>query len=144
MFMDLIDTEIYKEFTVDAYYDANGILKCAIPRERIYVRAGEVNKSRTVKNYLHDVMFDKLSKLDGARGCLTFQYFLNENNSNVYGIEINPRFGGGYPLSYHAGGNYPRWIIEEYLLDKCVSPFFDWNDGLMMLRYDDEIIVKNG
>lgn len=141
MFMELIDNTKFKEYTVDAYYNKNGSLICAIPRERIFVRGGEVNKSRTQKNILHDLMFSNLSYIKGARGCITIQFFLNEVTGDFYGIEINPRFGGGFPLSYHAGGNYPKWIIEEYLYGQKIAVNTTWKDGLLMLRYDDEIIV---
>jgi carbamoyl-phosphate synthase large subunit len=43
--------------------------------------------------------------------------FLNKITRRKVAIEINPRFGGGYPLSY-LRTNFPKWIIEEYLLDK--------------------------
>jgi carbamoyl-phosphate synthase large subunit len=56
-------------------------------------------------------------------------------------LEINPRFGGGFPLSYSAGANYPGWLIDEYILGKEV-PFFDaWEDRLLMLRYDAKVLV---
>ena len=61
----------------------------------------------------------------------------------IVGIEINPRFGGGYPLSYLAGGNFPKWLIEEHLLHKEVSYFEDWKDNLLMLRYDAEVLIEN-
>ena len=32
----------------------------------------------------------------------------------MVGIEINPRFGGGYPQSYAAGANFPELLIREY------------------------------
>ena len=55
-------------------------------------------------------------------------------------IELNPRFGGGYPLSYAAGANYPDWLIREYLLDEDVPEFEGWQDRTAMARYDDEVI----
>jgi carbamoyl-phosphate synthase large subunit len=66
---------------------------------------------------------------------LTIQFFLNKITRRKVAIEINPRFGGGYPLSY-LGANFPKWIIEEYLLDKKLIYFEDWEDNLM-LRYDE-------
>ena len=58
-------------------------------------------------------------------------------------IEINPRFGGGYPLSYRANANYPAMIVREYLLGEEPVFFNDWKAGMLMLRYDDEIIVDD-
>jgi carbamoyl-phosphate synthase large subunit len=41
------------------------------------------------------------------------------------------------------GANFPKWIIEEYLLDKKLIYFEDWEDNLLMLRYDDEVLIRN-
>lgn len=142
MFMEYIDSELYHEFTVDCYYDKYSNLKCVVPRKRIFVRAGEVSKALTSKNEIVMEFGKKLSYINGARGCLTIQVFFHKENSSILGIEINPRFGGGYPLSYLAGANYPKWLIEEYILDSDVEPFIDWEDNLLMLRYDAEVLVS--
>jgi carbamoyl-phosphate synthase large subunit len=68
------------------------------------------------------------------------QVFRNNNTRRVFGIEINPRFGGGYPLSYHANANYPGMIINEYLSNNKVEFNNSWTSDLLMLRYDEEII----
>ena len=143
MFLEYLDPKEHKEFTVDLYYDSNSKLASIIPRERIEVRAGEVSKGVTRKNNLVSYLKEKLAFLPGAIGCITLQLFVNINNNKLYGIEINPRFGGGYPLSYLAGANFPKWIIEEYLENKPIDYFDGWEDNLLMLRYDDEVIVKN-
>lgn len=142
MFLEYITSD-YKEFTIDAYYDKNNILKCIVPRRRISVRAGEVNKGVTRKNELVDFIKNRLGKIDGAIGCLTMQFFFNPETKRVIGIEINPRFGGGYPLSYLAGANFPKFIIDEYILNEEIQPFDDWEDNLLMLRYDNEVLVHN-
>ena len=73
---------------------------------------------------------------------MTSQFFKHKNNNSIYGIEINPRFGGGFPLSYLAGANFPKWIIQEYLFDLEIEESFDvWENNLLMIRYDDEILV---
>lgn len=143
MFMEYINSDNYDEYTVDAYYDKNSVLKCAVPRKRISVRSGEINKGVTCKNEIVNCVNDKLSFIQGAIGCLTVQFFFNSKTKKIIGIEINPRFGGGFPLSYLAGANFPKWIIEEYLLDRSISYFDKWESNLLMLRYDDEVLVHN-
>ena len=143
MYMEYISAEEYDEFTVDCYYDKNSVLKCVVPRKRIVVRAGEVNKGVTVKNIIVDEFQKKLAKIKGAKGCLTIQVFLHKTKDIIKGIEINPRFGGGYPLTYLSGANYTKWIIDEYLLDKKIKNFDAWEEDLLMLRYDDEVLVSN-
>ncbi|WP_394749413.1 ATP-grasp domain-containing protein [Spongiimicrobium salis] len=142
MFLEYLDHEQYEEFTCDMYYDRSHHLRCVVPRKRIEVRDGEVNKGVTERNDLIPFLKEKMRFVPGALGCFTAQFFLHKTNGNVYGIEVNPRFGGGYPLSYLAGANFPKWIIEEHLMDKTIEDQFEvWEDQLLMLRYDDEILV---
>jgi carbamoyl-phosphate synthase large subunit len=142
MFMEFID-QTHTEFTIDIYYDRHGKLKCLVPRKRIEVRGGEVSKSITQRHHLYNYLLPKLEKLTGVRGCITLQVFVNQAMEKMSAIEINPRFGGGYPLSYNAGANYPGWLIDEYILNKEI-PFFDnWESDLLMLRYDAQIFIHN-
>jgi len=142
MFLEYLDHDLYDEFTCDLYYGKNGVLKCIVPRKRIEVRDGEVYKALTVKNFLVEYIKKHLGKIEGAVGCLTAQFFKHRSDEQVYAIEINPRFGGGYPLSYLAGANYPKWIIQEYILEEAIDEKFDcWESDLLMIRYDDEILV---
>lgn len=143
MFMEYIDQTIYDEYTVDTYYDKKGELKCVVPRKRIFVRAGEVNKGVTQKNEIENYVRQNIPQIDGAVGCLTMQFFFHPGDKRIIAIEINPRFGGGYPLSYLAGANYPGWILKEYLLGENISYFDGWESNLLMLRYDDEVLVHN-
>lgn len=144
MFLEYLDHRLHTEFTIDMYYDRNNNLKCLIPRERIEVRDGEVNKAITKKPDFIAELFKKMVHIKGFKGCITLQVFVNKDTHAIYGIEINPRFGGGFPLSYLAGGNFPKWIIQEYLLNEMIIPIcHEWEENLMMLRYDDEVLIHN-
>jgi len=142
MFMEYIDKS-FDEYTVDAYFDRSGNLKCLVPRHRLEVRDGEISKGVTRNNHVYHYLKERLVKLTGARGCLTVQLFAQPDGQRYAALEINPRFGGGYPLSYAAGANYPGWLIDEYLLNRTV-PFFDgWEPNLLMLRYDSQVLVHH-
>jgi len=140
MFMELIGKE-YDEYTIDAFYNRNGKLCCLVPRERIEVRGGEISKGVTRKNYVYEYLRPRLSNLEGACGCVTVQVFANPESKNIKALEINPRFGGGFPLAHAAGANYPDWLIREYFLNEEISFYDDWEDNLLMLRYDAKVIV---
>lgn len=143
LFMEYISKDEYDEFTVDMYFGKDNKVKCIVPRKRILVRAGEVSKALTSKNIVVNFLKEKLDRIDGATGCLTVQVFLSRENDNIVAIEINPRFGGGYPLSYQAGANYPKWLINEYFLNEPINYTDNWEDNLLMLRYDDEVIIHD-
>lgn len=143
MFLEYLDHKVYDEYTCDLYYGKDHLLKCAVPRKRLETRDGEVSKGLTTRNALVPYLKENLGFIEGAVGCVTAQFFMDGKKvPAIYGIEINPRFGGGYPLSYLAGANFPKWIIQEYLLGENIdAQFDDWEDNLLMIRYDDEILV---
>jgi len=72
-----------------------------------------------------------------------YSIFVSRNDSNIIGIEINPRFGGGFPLSYASGANYPGYIIHEYLMNETIQFNENWIENRVMLRFDSEIILDH-
>ena len=140
MFMEIVPYTEFDEFTIDIYFDSSGQLKCIVPRQRLEVRGGEVSKALTVKS-LVTLIKPVMEKIQGAFGCLTLQVFKHKSTDALFGIEINPRFGGGFPLSNLAGAKYPQWLIEDVILNQNRAYFDEWKDQLMMLRFDGEVIV---
>ena len=141
MFMEYINPKDFHEYTIDAYYDKNSDLKCLVPRRRIEVRGGEISKGKTEKLKFYKKLKDKLSFIKGAKGCLTIQFFIGKETEEIIGIEINPRFGGGFPLSYASGANYPEYIILEYMMNEPITFNDNWIENRVMLRFDSEIIL---
>ena len=129
------------EYTVDVFADLDGNPRCAVPRERHEVRAGEVSKSQTLR---HKGIIEQscrlVKELAGCRGPITIQCFLTPDGRIVF-IEINPRFGGGVPLSIHAGADSPRWLMELLVGRRPNIRPNEWTDQLFMLRYDKGIFV---
>lgn len=131
------------EYTIDVLVGFDGGVRCAVPRLRMETRAGEVSKAMTVNDpVLVDWAYKVVGVLNGALGCVTLQCF-RQLNGDVKFIEINPRFGGGFPLSAEAGADYPRWILKMLLgLEEDSGMQSCWQDGRVMLRYDEEIFVN--
>jgi carbamoyl-phosphate synthase large subunit len=133
------------EYTVDIFVDGSGISRCAVPRRRIEVRGGEVSKAVTVR--LPEVMqlaHSVANALPGAFGVLTVQIFFDDTTGRANVIEVNPRFGGGFPLSYAAGADFPAWLISMAVSGDAgvVGDDTCWSEGLLMLRYDDSVVVR--
>lgn len=130
-----------QEFTNDVLVDFQGNVKCIVPRQRLETRAGEISKGITVKNKAIIGATKKVVEaLPGVTGCVTVQCFLLPNQEIQF-IEINPRFGGGIPLSIEAGADFPRWIIEMSLNRPLQIAIDQWQEGVVMLRYDESIFV---
>jgi carbamoyl-phosphate synthase large subunit len=130
------------EYTIDVFVDRSGRCLCAVPRRRLEVRAGEVSKAVTVRSEeLIELAFSMVKALPGAYGALNFQVFADQATRQVAVIEINPRFGGGFPLTHRAGADYARWLLEDVRGLPSSASADSWREGLVMLRYDAAVFV---
>ena len=140
---DLVAQEVApgREHTVDVLVLRDGRCAGAVPRRRIAVRAGEVEKGVTVRDEAVAGLARRVAEtLPGVYGVINVQIFVDPVQGDMRVIEINARYGGGFPLSFEAGARYPAWTIEE-ILGRPSSVTDQWRDGLVMLRYDDAVFV---
>ncbi|MCD4743986.1 MAG: ATP-grasp domain-containing protein [Desulfobacteraceae bacterium] len=126
-----------EEVTSDALIDLEDNIRAISQRERIKVRGGEVERSKIVdykdiKKYI-ELLFSSIKVI----GVLNIQCFLSKDGPIF--TEINARFGGGYPLSYHAGCDFPKAIINMYN-NKPIQKM-NVKIGYHMLRYDNAIYL---
>ncbi len=130
------------EFTLDVLVAPDGSVACVVPRRRLETRAGEISKGYTVRDPEIEAWGRRVcDRLPDAAGPITLQCFRRHDGELAF-IEINPRFGGGFPLALHAGADYPRWLLEWALgLPSTASPDA-WGADVAMLRYDDAIFVS--
>jgi carbamoyl-phosphate synthase large subunit len=127
------------EYTVNVFVNGHGQCICAVPHARLEVRAGEVSKARTVRNEaLMQTVIRIVEALPGAYGALNVQCFLTPAGE-IRIIEINARFGGGYPLAHKAGAEITRWLLQDVLGSGPATFYNTWEDGLLMLRYDEAV-----
>ena len=127
------------EHTCDVYVDFGMNVRCVVPRKRIEVRAGEVSKGQIIKDaHIISEAVKLVQALGAGPGVVTIQLFLTPDDKVKF-IEVNPRFGGGVPLSIKAGANFPKWILQELTDRKPKTKFDSYKDKLIMLRYDGEV-----
>ena len=106
------------------------------------VRAGEVLKTKIVQD---DVIISEMEKLISnfnPCGPITVQLIRDDKTGEDYYIEINPRFGGGAPLSMKAGADSAEMLIrilnnENVKYVKKVAV-----DGLIYSRFDQSVCVN--
>jgi len=127
------------EITIDALLDLDGEPLHFVPRIRIRTLAGESIQGVTIcDDALRPWVINLLEVTGslGGRGPQTLQAFLTQQGPVL--CEVNPRFGGGFPLTQAAGGSYPEWILQ--ILDhKTVTPSFgQYRKNLYMTRYYQE------
>lgn len=127
------------EFTIDVLCDFDGEPLSVVPRERVVVRAGVVDRGRTVRDP---------SLIDVGLACATSLRFVGAVNIQVRVVdgqpvvfEINPRFSGGIPLTIAAGADFPEALV---LLARGVRvrPFIGrFEDQLWLTNYESSLFV---
>lgn len=131
-----------KEYTIDIFCDYNGKPVYITPRERLAVRAGEVLKTKITQD---DTMISEMLALIADYkpcGQITVQLIRDEITGDDYYIEINPRFGGGAPLSMKAGANSAKAILRMLNGEKLEYNAKAARDGAVYCRYDQSICIN--
>lgn len=131
-----------REYTIDIFCDFVGNPASIVPRERLQVRAGEVLKTCIT---MDEQMIEEAKAICTAFkpcGPITVQLIRDTDNVDWF-IEINPRFGGGAPLSMKAGARSAEYILQLMSGNK-LSYCKDIADGAIYSRFDQSVCVKEG
>lgn len=100
-----------QEYGMDIINDLNGIYQNCIVRKKIAMRSGETDTAQIVnKNIIEDIA-KVISKKLGHIANLDVDFF-TDNNNKVYVLEMNARFGGGYPFSHLSGVDLPTALVK--------------------------------
>ena len=99
-----------QEYGMDVMNDLAGRNRGVSVKKKLAMRAGETDKAQTVNNAEIRAIGMKLGENLHHIGNLDVYVF--EKDGKYYVLELNPRFGGGFPFSYEAGVNFPKAIIE--------------------------------
>ena len=131
-----------REFTIDIFCDYEGKPIFITPRERLAVRAGEVLMTRITQDEIMIKEMVDLVRDFRPSGAITVQLIQDELTGENYYIEINPRFGGGAPLSMKAGANSAKETLK--MLQGKISSYEEKRatDGAIYCRFDQSICVN--
>jgi FMN phosphatase YigB (HAD superfamily)/predicted ATP-grasp superfamily ATP-dependent carboligase len=130
------------EFTIDAFCDFKGNPVYITPRERIAVRSGEVLKTRIDQN---DTMIAECKQLLAdykPSGAITVQLIKQKTTGDNYYIEINPRYGGGAPLSIKAGADSAKACIRLLMGENVPYQPKAAKDNAVYSRFDQCVCVS--
>lgn len=129
------------EYGLDVMNDLEGNNVAVSVKQKLAMRAGETDKAITVD--LPEVR--EMGATIGSNlkhiGNLDVD-IMQRANGDYCVLELNPRFGGGYPFSYGAGANMPlailKWLrgqkVDAEMLQPEYSRMFAKNDFLMEIR----------
>lgn len=127
------------EYTVDCFSDFDGNVISIVPRVRLVTRSGEILKGKTDKNRKIIDNVTELVKMFGFIGQTTVQCFLCDDGKIRY-IEINPRFGGGAPMSINAGADSCEYLYR-LLRGETLGYRENWETGAIYSRFDNSVRI---
>ncbi len=133
-----------KEYTVDIFCDMEGNPVYITPRERLAVRAGEVLKTRIAQK---DEIIEQMKTLIAdfkPCGPITVQLIQDEGTEKNYYIEINPRFGGGAPISIRAGADSAKAALKMLRGDELKYEHKAATNNALYCRFDQTICLSRG
>jgi carbamoyl-phosphate synthase large subunit len=98
-----------QEYGLDVINDLNGRYVTTFARRKLAMRAGETDRAVTVVNDQYTKLGEAIGQRLGHIGNLDCDVFMD--GDCCYVLELNPRFGGGYPFSHTAGANLPAALV---------------------------------
>ncbi len=130
-----------QEFGLDVMNDLEGNNVAVSVKKKLAMRAGETDKAITIDLPEVCEMGATIGRNLKHIGNLDVD-IMQRANGDYCVLELNPRFGGGFPFSYEAGVNLPKAIIQ-WLKGEKVDPnilqpkygkMFSKNDYLMEIK----------
>ena len=130
-----------KEYGLDVMNDLEGRNVAVAVKQKLSMRAGETDKAITID-------LPEVREIGAAIGRELKHIgnldvdIMQRANGDYCVLELNPRFGGGFPFSYEAGVNLPKAILQ-WLKGEKVDPsilipqygkMFAKNDYLMEIK----------
>ena len=130
-----------KEYGLDVINDLEGNHIAVSVKQKLAMRAGETDKAVTVDLPRVREMGAIIGHNLHHVGNLDVDIMQRENGDYCV-LELNPRFGGGFPFSYEAGVNLPlaiiQWLRGEKISVDMLQPeygrMFAKNDYLMEIK----------
>lgn len=128
-----------QEFTIDVLADFDGRVLSSVPRERVVIRAGVVDRGRTVRDPDLIELGRATAEALGAVGPINVQCRMVHGVPQIF--EINPRFSGGIPLTIAAGADFPRALVQMTRGRRAELGMGQFQDGLWMTSYETSVFV---
>jgi carbamoyl-phosphate synthase large subunit len=143
-FMSIVNDPIIQDFmdgqeyTVDVFLDFQNRIITIVPRLRLATRSGEISKGKIIRDREIIVDVTRLMKVLKPIGHITVQ--LMKTKKGIEYIEINPRFGGGAPMSIQSGADSCE-NLYRLLMGQELEYNEYYRDNLMFLRFDSSICL---
>lgn len=127
-----------QEYGMDIINDLKGSFRASIVKKKYEMRSGETDCAITVQNRVLEEYGEKISTLLKHIGNLDVDIICDGEKSYI--LDMNARFGGGYPFTHVAGVDLPRAIIAWLNNDECNEEWLKVKYNV--IAYKDILITK--
>jgi carbamoyl-phosphate synthase large subunit len=132
-----------EEFSIDVFCDLEGRCLNAIPRTMIESKGGESIKGMTIKDPLLIEVGRSVAETLGLVGPANIQCFREADGTHPV-TDINPRFGGAFPLPTAAGSRYPELAIALANGERPEPTLGEFREGVVMTRFFSHLTLTAG
>jgi carbamoyl-phosphate synthase large subunit len=132
-----------EEFSIDVFCDLDGACLNAIPRTMIESKGGESIKGMTIKDWELIDHGRLVSERLGLVGPANIQCF-READGSLPVTDVNPRFGGAFPLPRAAGSRYPELAIALANGERPEPRLGEFREGILMTRVFSHLTLVPG
>ena len=122
------------EFGLDIMNDLEGKYVATAVKLKLSMRAGETDRAVTVADAALEALGERIGKALGHVGLLDCDVMVHAGQPYV--LDLNPRFGGGYPFSHLAGVDMPAAILEWLSGESPDPQWFVCRAGVAAAKYD--------
>ena len=123
-----------EEFSIDVFCDLEGRCLNAIPRTMIQSKGGESIKGMSIKDWELIEHGARVAEAIGVSGPANVQCF-REPDGTLPITDVNPRFGGAFPLPLAAGSRYPELALALANGERLEPTLGDFREGVTMTRF---------
>ncbi|HJU46966.1 MAG TPA: ATP-grasp domain-containing protein, partial [Gaiellaceae bacterium] len=132
-----------EEFSIDVFCDLEGRCVNAIPRTMIQSKGGESIKGRSIKDEELIAHGCRVSEAVGIVGPANVQCF-REPDGSLPVTDVNPRFGGAFPLPLASGSRYPELALALARGEALEPRLGDFREGVLMTRFFSDLCLVDG
>jgi carbamoyl-phosphate synthase large subunit len=132
-----------EEFSIDVFCDLEGRCLNAIPRTMIQSKGGESIKGRSIRDLQLIEHGKTVAETIGIRGPANIQCF-REPDGSLPVTDVNPRFGGAFPLPLAAGGRYPELALALARGERPEPRLGEFREGVVMTRFFSDLCLVEG
>jgi len=130
-----------QEYGLDVVNDLEGRYVNTFVRQKIGMRAGETDQATTVKSPWLEGIGAVIGRKLGHVGVLDCDAIVTEHN--YYVLDMNPRFGGGYPFSHIAGANLPAALLAWANQEQPDARWLTVKPNITASKCDGLVVVDN-